>query len=581
MVSFLAIVALVLFLMVLSLRTRVKRLEDLSGALPRTTPMVAQGGQPTPVVAQATSAPAGVPTIPAQSYYGGPSAGDRFIAWLKEDWLLKLGALLLLIGFGWLVSYAFLQNWIGPMGRIALGLCAGAGFLVGGWFHVRKYLQQGSVFLVLGSTVILLTVYAAREIYDFFTPLTALGIMFLSSAFVAFSSWVYQRQPLALASIALAGVAPLLTASMSPDYNGLFAYLLVVTLSTLWLVSKTGWRVLTAVALLIVGLYSLPHFSWYTGSDLGALVLFIYGFAGLFFVAATLGILRLPQSETKHDLFIAAGNGVLLISWILLAVSDEWKSLTMVAWMLVFVVGAFMVFRVTARKEPFYIYAGVGAALLAAATAQELEGPALTIAFTIEAVAVTLLSYMLLRDIKITERVSLLMGIPIFLAIPSFYAGSWSVGVIHDDFFVLLLLSVVLACIALFFYTRQEHADPNRVSWGSVFGIIASLFSYALIWLTLHALFLYAPDTATMVALLCYSVIGLACYFYGLVHVKKPVQMYGAVLLAFVVGRLFLVDVWNMELSGRIITFFLVGTLFMTAAVLARKKRGEVITPQQ
>lgn len=34
---------------------------------------------------------------------------NRFVEWIKEDWMLKLGALLLLIGFGWLTTYAFLR----------------------------------------------------------------------------------------------------------------------------------------------------------------------------------------------------------------------------------------------------------------------------------------------------------------------------------------------------------------------------------------------------------------------------------------------------------------------------------------
>lgn len=38
--------------------------------------------------------------------------------------------MLLLIGFGWLTTYAFLNNWIGPMGRIALGIIAGSLFIL-------------------------------------------------------------------------------------------------------------------------------------------------------------------------------------------------------------------------------------------------------------------------------------------------------------------------------------------------------------------------------------------------------------------------------------------------------------------
>lgn len=160
---------------------------------------------------------------------------EKLIEWLKEDWILKLGALLLLMGFGWLARYAFLNNWIGPQGRIALGIFAGTVILAFGFYRARKYLNQGSVFLVLGSSTVLLTIFAARNIYQFFTPTCALVIMFLASAFVAFASLTYKNKWLSLASIILASMAPLLTNSPSPDYIGLFSYLFVITLGTVWI----------------------------------------------------------------------------------------------------------------------------------------------------------------------------------------------------------------------------------------------------------------------------------------------------------------------------------------------------------
>ena len=60
----------------------------------------------------------------------GPTSFEKFSAWMKEDLLLKFGALLLLIGFGWLTTYAFLNNWIGPMGRITLGIIVGSFFIM-------------------------------------------------------------------------------------------------------------------------------------------------------------------------------------------------------------------------------------------------------------------------------------------------------------------------------------------------------------------------------------------------------------------------------------------------------------------
>ncbi|MBI4021961.1 MAG: hypothetical protein HY372_01255, partial [Candidatus Andersenbacteria bacterium] len=48
-------------------------------------------------------------------------------------------------------------------------------------------------------------------------------------------------------------------------------------------------------------------------------------------------------------------------------------------------------------------------------------------------------------------------------------------------------------------------------------------------------------------------------------------RLYGAVLLGFVVLRLLFIDVWKLALTGRIITFFLVGALLVSTAFLGRR----------
>jgi uncharacterized membrane protein len=182
----------VILLLVLNLRGRVKKLERMiKGDVTKHMPEPNYEPQPPQQYVQQhpISQISQSPAVPAPT---GPTAFERFAEWLKEDWLLKLGALLLLIGFGWLTTYAFLNNWIGPMGRIALGIVAGASFILLGWWRIRKYIHQGGIFLVLGSTTILLTIFAAREIYGFFTPLSALAVMFLSTAFVALASVKYK-----------------------------------------------------------------------------------------------------------------------------------------------------------------------------------------------------------------------------------------------------------------------------------------------------------------------------------------------------------------------------------------------------
>jgi uncharacterized membrane protein len=566
----------VILILVLNLRGRVQKLEQVvnSGATqPISESKSASNYQPPAYQSETHQSipqfdqPVGTPN------QTGQTAPDRFVEWLQEDWLLKLGAMLLLIGFGWLTTYAFLNNWIGPMGRITLGIIAGALFILLGWQRIKKYIHQGSVFLVLGSTVILLTIFAAREIYGFFTPFSALVVMFLSTALVALASVKYNNRALALASLILAGIAPSLTGAPSPDYVGLYAYLFIVILGTIWIVILTGKRELTAAALILITFYSLPHLISVTSADKGALLLFAYAFTTVFFLTNTVGILKLRNKEIIPDLVTAAGNGLFLLAWIMTAAQDEWKSLIISAWMIVFAVGAFLIFKITQRRESFYVYAGVSIAMLAAATSAELKGATLTIAYTIESGAITLIAYTILQNIKIAKRISLLLIGPIILSLASVASSAWLTGVVHKDFFVILVLGLTLLGIGTFFLLRAQEDDKGLQQFSALLLIAGSIYVYILFWLSLHA-GLQNNSTATMVSLLIYTIIGLASYFYGLTNEKSGLRLYGGTLVGFVVARLLLVDVWDMELTGRIVTFFLIGTLLISTAFL--KKKGKI-----
>jgi uncharacterized membrane protein len=388
----------------------------------------------------------------------GPDAAERFFLWLRDDWLLKLGALLLLIALGWFTTYAFMNNWIGPMGRIMIGLFVGAVFLVVGAWRIATQRHQGGVFLVVGSTTILLTTFAARTLYDFFTPATALAVMFLSTAFVATMSVRYRSQSLAYASLALAVVAPLLTASAEPSFTSLFAYLFVVVLGTLGVVVATGNRGLVVAALSSIFLYSLPHLGGYNSPEAPTLLLFAFAFAALFFLVHSAGLLRAGTTEGGADLTAAAGNGLFLICWIMAVAPEVWQSLLLCAWMVLFLIGAFLVYRQTGRREIFYVYSGVGLVMLAAATAAELSGPALTIAYTIEVAIVVIVSYLLLRSAEVAQRVSLLFILPVALGLPSLIAtASWSDGILHDDLFVLVTLTCAFVLTGTFFLARARE----------------------------------------------------------------------------------------------------------------------------
>lgn len=522
--------------------------------------------------------PAAAHHAPAsQPVFITPTATDKAFLWFRENWLLAIGALFMLFAFGWLTRYAFMNNWIGPMGRITLGLVMGAGILTLGQWRIRAFAQQGGIFMVLGSSAILLTIFAAREIYGFFTPVSALAVMFLTTAFVAFSS-VHHRVPsLSYISLVMAGLAPALTNSASGNFVGLFSYLLVIIAGTLWVVSITGWRKNILLALIVAGVYSIPFLDGpHRLPAIETGLTFAFLLTAIFFGANLLGNLR-PQKDNKPDLAAAALTAIFLISWILHVAPGEWQSLWLVLWTLVFAGGSFALFQKTGIADGFYVYGGVSLVLLLAATAVELSGPTLTLALTLEALLLPTGAFFLFKDTRLAVNCSALLILPVLASGDSIHHRVWRNQdyLLHDHFFVLLFLALVPLVLAWFFISKEREGKADMTGHQTALGlwiVIGSFYAYVLVWRLLHAA-MTDQDIATMWALVFYTIAGLGAYIMGHVKQIKPARIYGMLLLAWVVFRLLFIDMGHMGITGRIITFFLIGVLLLATAFIEYRGR--------
>jgi uncharacterized membrane protein len=560
------VIGLVLYLLRLS--SRISALEKQLGVHGQPVPSTA------PVSPSQLSAPDGLaPIPPAHQYTPESTKPNAFIEWVKQDFLVKLGGLLLLIALGWFVSYAFANNWIGPAGRITIGILVGLIFLIIGAVRIRRFKHQGSIFAVLGSATVILTLFAAREMYDFFTPATSLILMFLSVTYVAFLSVRFSAPRLAIAGLLLAAVSPVLTAAPEPEALNLFLYLAVIVLGSLWVVFITGWSVLTPIALFVVAAYSAPFLVGYgisvTEQDL--VLLFTFGFTALFFVTNVISTIRRPfKHHLPAQVLTAVFSIVYLVAWIMEAVSDSLQSLVFVIWALVFAVGAYLVFVATSNRVVFYLYGAMAIGLIGAATAAELSGPALTIAFIIEAGLILILVAALRSPLSVIRATSLVFIIPGLLALDSIDSRAWRDSIIHSDFVVVTLFTVALAMVSVLLYHWSGSADDRQTrSVSKVFFVATTAFAAAWIWLTFHALFDVAGTT---ISLVLYTIIGLSAFVFGQQTGVVLLRYTGAVFIGGVVLRLLLVDIWDMPLTGRIITFFIIGVMLVSTAFIGKNK---------
>ena len=539
-----------------------------------------------------TTAPEAAVFSPQSQYSSAPSAevpqmytpipsttpihqSGGFVEWVKQDFLVKVGALLLLIAFGWIVSYAFANNWIGPAGRIALGLLAGVAFMALGIIRMPKAGQQGGIFTVLGSTIILLTTFAAREMYDFFTPIAALLIMFLSVVFVTYVSIKFNRRSLALAGLILGGIAPFLTNASDSSIVTLSLYLLVLVVGTLWVVKLTRAPALTPAALIMVGLYNLMYVDTLTPDNEVKGLLFAFVFTAIFFLGNIASMLRRDSAELKQShVTTAFGTGLFLVIWIMAAAPAVWQTPLYLLWLFVFSTGAFVVYQKTSERAPFYIYSAVALGLLGAATANEFSGAVLTIVSALEITVLVLAAKYLLQVPSIARRVAWLFAIPLLLSVEHLGAYSWQSGFLHADFIALLVLTGSLFLSASCLYEARSVADKNKADMATTLFAFGCIYVLSLIWLVLHSVISY--DNATTLSLIIYTLLGLSLYIKGRHTDHRAFVVAGSMLLGGVVLRLLLVDVWDMALTARIITFIIIGVLLLSTAFI--KKPNNSVT---
>ena len=100
-----------------------------------------------------------------------------------QKWLLGIGVLILIIGIGFFLKYAFDQRWIGPAVRISIGFVVGVALLLGGSACHRRNLRGLDIGIgAVGLGTLYLTSYAASQVDRLLPGSLALVLILLTTA---------------------------------------------------------------------------------------------------------------------------------------------------------------------------------------------------------------------------------------------------------------------------------------------------------------------------------------------------------------------------------------------------------------
>jgi uncharacterized membrane protein len=257
---------------------------------------------PTPEFAPRDSAEEAPPERPLFASSGPVSPVDErsLESRIGSQWFNRVGILAVLIAMAWFLKLAIDNHWIGPSGRVVIGLFAGAGLTA--WserFRARGYLAFSYSLKAVGSGVLYLSLWAAFSLFHLIPAPAAFAAMILVTAFNGFMAWTQDAELLALYGIVGGLSTPLLVSTGGNHEITLFTYLLLLDLAVLVLVALRPWsRMLFSAfvgSVLFIGGW---WFEFYSDAQLVRSSLFLGCFFLIFAFAPRL--VRLNSTADAH-----------------------------------------------------------------------------------------------------------------------------------------------------------------------------------------------------------------------------------------------------------------------------------------
>jgi uncharacterized membrane protein len=594
---------------VADLTTRIYRIERKLGIGAETVAEArapAISAAPVPPQARAETPPAGAPPPqappPASAAQVSP---PEFLATAAQPevnlesrigahWLNRIGIAAVLIGVAYFLKLAFDNHWIGPAGRVTIGLLAGIAIVV--WsesFRNRGYKAFSYSLKAVGIGTLYLSLWAAFQLYRLVPSGAAFAMMLAVTAATAAMALAQDAQILAAFALTGGFATPLLLSTGQNREVALFTYVVILDLATLALVIFRPWRRLLVMSyagtlLLYIGWYS----EFYTRPQLNLTL----GYATVFFAIFAVAPLVALQPESEPAVFSSVpavlafiNAGVYFLQ--AYAMIEEVNKLYM-AWfaLALAAVYIFLSRQVHNRKLTagaaqilYFLHLAVAIGFITIAIPIRLNAHWITIGWFIEAgVLLWIGNRFHSKFLNVLALAALVLGIIRLLAIDNFqttqllfnmrmatYAVAVAVlGVVAWYAYqseeenvrtvgaVALVALNVLALIALTrevfdYYDRLAAANrPAQTVTGSpVYNYYANLrqfdlardFTYSALWMAYGAMLMIV----------------------GFIRRSAFVRWQALILIALTVAKVFIHDVFELERVYRIVSFIVLGVLLL------------------
>ncbi len=208
-----------------------------------------------------------VPAVPAPPAPPGlapqrESSLESLESTLGTRWLSWIGALVVLVGLAFLLKYLYDRGWVGPAGRVGVGLALGVGLLIMGEIRLRRVhdLLSQSV-SAAGCGALFLTTFLAYKFYDFSGRFPTFLMLCWFAGFTVALAVARNGRILAFLGLLGAYLTPYLLSTGQDQAEALFSYLAVLAIAGLFVTAARGWLGIPSLCLILTLIY---YIGWYS-----------------------------------------------------------------------------------------------------------------------------------------------------------------------------------------------------------------------------------------------------------------------------------------------------------------------------
>ena len=485
---------------------------------------------------------------------------------IGAHWFNRIGIVAVLIGVSYFLKYAFDNAWVGPAGRVVIGLGAGLAVVVGSeYVRGRGHAIFSYSLKAVGIGVLYLSLWASSQLYQLIPiGLAFIAMVTVTAATVALALWQNAEVIAAFAAVG-AFLTPVVLSTGQNNAISLFSYVTILDVGALVLVRQRPWiRILLGSYLGSAILYSAWHARYYTADQFWTAFV---AASAVFAVFAIAPFLDRDPRDSNGILFLALANACAYFFevWELFDHAGATRQAAIAA--VAFGCFYFLIAHQLKHRAPAVttqVHWTIGAALLIVAVPLGLDTPWVTIAWFVEAAALIGVSSRTGNEyIKYLAAIALTLGVLRLLAIDNFSTGL----LLFNE----RMLTHAIAVAGLAYVGWVLTVDGRPEERPAIGAVIVTINVLALVALSREI----TDGFSGLARNFAYSALGMGygagLMFAGFWKTSRFLRWQALILITITVCKVFLYDTSSLDRGYRILSLIALGLILLATSFLYQR----------